>query len=95
LRDRCVGEKEMQDGKDYTQFVATRQEVPGSHCNHYSEEGACEHCGGVIRHEGSCLIVNKVVYYAGDVVAGIRELTLHDQLVLHALGVSWDARPGS
>lgn len=61
------------------------------HQNRYCAEASCEHCGGVVRHESWCIIVNSLVYYAYQVVVEPSRLTLFDQLILHSLGVSWEA----
>ena len=62
-----------------------------SHGNRYGAESACRHCGGVIRHERWCLTRNPQVAYAYQVIADPSRLSLRDQLILHALGVSWNA----
>ena len=60
-----------------------------SHSNRYSAESACRHCGGVIRHERWCQVRNPNVAYAFQILADPTRLSLRDQLILHALGVSW------
>jgi len=57
--------------------------------NRYSADAACKHCGGVIRHEPSCIMVNPLVCYAYDIVADPKKLTVADALILHSLGVTW------
>jgi hypothetical protein len=59
------------------------------HSNRYSEQVACEHCAGIIRHESWCITANPVVYYAYEVVAEPSKLTVGDGLILHSLGVTW------
>ena len=59
------------------------------HSNRYSAESACEHCGGIIRHEPWCITVDSVVRYAYHIVADPSQLTLSDSLILHSLGVIW------
>jgi hypothetical protein len=61
------------------------------HCNRYSADSACEYCGGVIRHEPWCVRRNRAVSYAYAAARNATELTLEDQLILHALGVTWTA----
>ncbi len=61
------------------------------HSNRYSADATCEHCGGVVRHQGWCITVNPAVRYAYEVVSDSAKLTLKDQLILHALGVVWGA----
>ena len=55
----------------------------------YNAQAACEHCGGVIRHERWCITCDPLVQYAYGVVLDAEKLTLRDRLILHALGVSW------
>jgi hypothetical protein len=43
----------------------------------------------VVRHERWCQIRNPLVAYAFQVLADPSRLSLRDQLILHALGVSW------
>ena len=61
------------------------------HSNRYSAESACRHCNGVIRHERWCPTRNPQVAYAYQILADPSRLSLRDQLILHALGVSWNA----
>jgi hypothetical protein len=61
------------------------------HSNRYSAQSACEHCGGVVRHEKWCITCDPIVQYAYGVVLEPKKLTLRDRLILHALGVSWEA----
>lgn len=63
------------------------------HSNRYCAKAACEHCGGVVRHEPWCISANPVVYYAHQIVLDSNKLTLADALVLHALGVAWGNTP--
>jgi hypothetical protein len=59
------------------------------HSNRYSADSACEHCGGVVRHEPWCITVDSLVYYAYQIVADPTRLTIGDALILHSLGVIW------
>ncbi len=59
------------------------------HSNQYTAESACEHCGGVVRHEHWCITCDPIVHYAYGAVLDPGTLTLSDQLILHALGASW------
>jgi hypothetical protein len=59
------------------------------HTNKYTADAACEHCEGVVRHEDWCITCNGKVAYAYEAVFDAGKLTLEDQLILHALGVSW------
>jgi hypothetical protein len=60
------------------------------HSNQYSAKSACEHCGGIVRHEKWCITCDAVVQYAYSVVLEPEKLTFCDRLILHALGVSWE-----
>jgi hypothetical protein len=65
--------------------------------NRYNAQTACEHCGGIVRHESWCITRDPVVYYAYQIVDDPRELTLQDSLIVHSLGVVWgtNACPGN
>ena len=63
------------------------------HSNQYSAQEACEHCGGIVRHEKWCITRDAAVQYAYSVVVEPENLTLCDRLILHALGVSWEKNP--
>ena len=60
------------------------------HSNQYNAQSACEHCGGIVRHERWCITCDAVVQYAYGAVLDPEKLSLCDQLILHALGVSWE-----
>ena len=62
------------------------------HSNRYNAQAACEHCGGIVRHEPWCIKVDPVVSYAYQIVADPKNLTAGDALILHSLGVSWGAK---
>jgi len=70
--------------------VLANQSATWYHCNQYNAQSACEHCGGIVRHERWCITCDAVVRYAYGVVLDAEQLTLQDQLILHALGVSWE-----
>lgn len=59
------------------------------HSNRYSAQSACEHCGGVIRHEDWCITIDPDVYYAYQIVLDPTKLTIGDALILRSLGVLW------
>jgi hypothetical protein len=59
------------------------------HSNRYTAESACEHCAGIVRHEPWCITVDRIVYYAFEIVADPSKLTVGDSLILHSLGVNW------
>jgi hypothetical protein len=62
------------------------------HSNRYSEQAACEHCEGIIRHESWCITSNPLVYYAYEIVAEPGKLLVGDALILHSLGVMWGGK---
>jgi glycerol-3-phosphate cytidylyltransferase-like family protein len=64
------------------------------HSNRYSADSACEHCGGVVRHENWCITRDPLVFYAYDIVVHPAKLTVEDAMRLHALGVAWGACQG-
>jgi len=72
-------------------MIFTVPQASWYHCNRYSADSACKHCGGVVRHEPWCITRNPRVLYSYQVIADPAQLTLHDQLILHALGVAWSA----
>ncbi len=59
------------------------------HSNRYTAQSACEHCGGIIRHEPWCITADQNVYYAYEIVADPDKLTAGDAIILHSLGVTW------
>ncbi len=59
------------------------------HSNRYCAQAACEHCGGIVRHEPWCITIDPVVSYAYEIVLDPGKLTLADTLILHSLGVVW------
>jgi hypothetical protein len=63
------------------------------HSNQYTAASECEHCSGVIRHEPWCVTRNQAVSYAYEAIIDPGKLTLEDELILHALGVTWGRKP--
>ena len=59
------------------------------HNNRYNAQGACSHCGGVVRHETWCITRDPLVRYAWQIVRDSTKLTPGDYLALHSLGVCW------
>jgi hypothetical protein len=59
------------------------------HSNRYAADSACEHCGGVVRHESWCITRDALVFYAYDVVLHPAKLSAEDGLRLHGMGVAW------
>ncbi len=62
------------------------------HSNTYSADSACEHCGGIIRHEQWCITKSEIVTYAYEAVLDAEKLSLGDRIILHALGVLWSGK---
>ena len=67
-----------------------KEPVSWYHTNRQGPQSACEHCGGVIRHERWCITRDPIVYYAYDIVVHPEKLSPGDALILHSLGVAWD-----
>jgi hypothetical protein len=59
------------------------------HCNRYNARAACDHCGGVVRHEQWCIMLNAEVSYAHRIVMDSAALSIGDSLILHSLGAAW------
>ena len=73
--------------------MSTQPTTTWQHSNKYSADAACEHCQGVVRHERWCITRSEVVLYAYEAVVHASALAEGDQLILHALGVSWIDNP--
>ena len=72
--------------------TASTQTKTWQHSNKYNAEAACEHCGGVVRHEDWCITSSSTVLYAYEAVLDGDKLSEGDRIILHALGVSWTGR---
>ena len=70
---------------------AQEDQPPGGHNYQYSEDSACVQCGGIVRCETWCNTESSNVRYAHHVLLYPNHLSLGDQLILHALGVTWTA----
>jgi hypothetical protein len=66
-------------------------QYPLHHSNQYSADSACAHCEGVIRHEPWCVTQSATVQYAFRTLSDPHLLSLEDELILHSLGVIWNA----
>ena len=75
--------------------MPTQDELPWRHSNRYSADSACRHCDGIIRHEYWCATENANVRYAFTAAFDSDQLSLGDELILHALGVTWKAAGSS
>ena len=71
--------------------MPTHNQQPVRHSNQYSADSACAYCSGIIRHELWCITQNVDVCYAHRVALFPDELSLEDQIILHAWGVAWHA----
>jgi hypothetical protein len=72
--------------------MTATQSYPWFNGSQYIAELACEHCRGIVRHEQWCITHNPEVLSAWQAVLDPTKLSLHDELILHALGVSWYTR---
>ena len=69
--------------------MSATQSYPWFHSNRYTAEAACEHCAGTVHHEPWCITRNPHVMNAWEAVQDPVKLSVHDQLILHALGAAW------
>ena len=60
--------------------------------DHICVEIGCEHCRACGHHEPWCRAVNKLVGYAFQIVTDPDQVSFGDMLILHSLGVIWDAK---
>jgi hypothetical protein len=74
-------------------IMPTAQSQPWFHSNRYAADASCDFCGAVIRHEAWCIARNPQVQNAWEAILDSAKLSLHDHLILHALGVSWKGLP--
>jgi hypothetical protein len=72
--------------------MSTQNELPLRFSNQYSADSACVHCDGVVYHEPWCATQSSSVHYAFQAVEDPNQLSLGDELILHALGVAWIAK---
>jgi len=69
--------------------MSIRQETELNPNTQYTHGSTCSHCAGVSSHETWCITSNSRIRYAFGIVVDGRQLTLGDELILHALGVEW------
>lgn len=72
---------------------ADRKTSPIFHSNRYTANSACEHCGGVVRHQNWCITRDPLVFYAHEAVLHPAKLTAEDALRLHGMGAAWAVCP--
>jgi len=73
--------------------MSIRQQIESSRSIQLSAGSVCNHCAGVTSHEAWCITCNAVVRYAYGLVLDRSQLTVGDELILHALGVEWSSKP--
>lgn len=69
--------------------MSTRQQTELASGNQNGQGSFCGRCAGVTSHETWCITCNTIVRYAFRIVLDGCQLTLGDELILHALGVEW------
>ena len=69
--------------------MSVENQLPLRHSNRYSADSACANCDGVVYHEAWCATQNANAHYAFEVVLDPTQLSVGDELNLHALGVVW------
>jgi hypothetical protein len=69
--------------------MTTTQSHPWADSNAHRAEFSCEYCQCVEHHEFWCITQNLEVLRAWQAVLDPAQLGLHDELILHALGVAW------
>ena len=69
--------------------MTVENQLPLRHSNRYSADSACAYCDGVVHHESWCAPQNANAYYAFEAVLDPTQLSVGDEVNLHALGVVW------
>lgn len=69
--------------------MTTTQSHPWFDSNRYTADLSCEYCRSAEHHEFWCITQNLEVLRAWQAVLDPAKLSLHDELILHALGVAW------
>ena len=69
--------------------MSVENQLPRRHSNRYSADSSCAYCEGVVRHESWCATQNANSYYAFEAVLDPTQLSVGDEVTLHALGVVW------
>jgi hypothetical protein len=75
--------------------MTTTQSHPWFDSKHYLADLTCEYCQNTGHHEFWCITQNLEVLRAWQAVLDPAKLSLHDELILHALGVAWVDRSQS
>ena len=70
----------------------SQQVTPRREKKAVASEERCIHCERVSDHEHWCITQSADVRYAFSVAVYPNYLTLQDSLILHALGVTWNAK---
>ena len=69
--------------------MTTTQSHPWADSRNDTADFSCEYCQCVEHHEFWCITQNLEVLRAWQAVLDPAKLSLHDELILHALGVAW------
>jgi len=69
--------------------MTTAQSHPWFDSNRYPTQISCEYCQRDDHHEFWCITQNLEVLRAWQAVLDPAKLSLHDELILHALSVAW------
>ena len=75
--------------------MSVENQLPLYHTNRYTADSACARCEGVVHHESWCATQNANSYYAFEAVLDPTQLSVGDELSLHALGVVWSTEKNS
>jgi len=69
--------------------MTATQSHPWFDSNQYLVGRSCEYCRNNAEHESWCITQNLEVLRVWQAVLDPSKLSLHDELILHALGVAW------
>ncbi len=69
--------------------MTTTHSLPWYQTSQHTADLTCEYCQSAARHEFWCITQNIEVLKAWQAVFDPLKLSLHDELILHALGVTW------
>lgn len=72
--------------------MAVQDQLPLSHSNKDSADLACGYCDGILGHEPWCVTQNASVQYAYQIILDPSQLSLGDDLTLHAWGAAWTTK---
>jgi hypothetical protein len=69
--------------------MTVTQSLPWYQASQQTSGFSCDYCQSAACHEPWCITQNLEVLKAWQAVLDPSKLSLHDELVLHALGVMW------